>query len=167
VLQRPGQAAAEDPGVERVVAVLDQDRAPGEVEESPPGVAELGSAFEHVALDQVAALGVGVDRGSSVDEGVEKAQGAAEAKPLGADLEDQEGPVAGGLDVNRDELRLRQRRVGADRDQVGLGGRLPGDGFQRAARLESKNAGLTLRSSAHGCVARRPGLPRPSTRSCE
>jgi hypothetical protein len=33
VLERLGKAAAEDPGVEGVVAVLDQHRPPGEVEE--------------------------------------------------------------------------------------------------------------------------------------
>ena len=97
--------AAEDPGVEGVVAVLDQDGPPGEVEEGPPGVAELGRVDEHLALDQVPPLGVGVDRRPGVDQGVEQAQRPAQPEPLGADLEDQEGPVAGGLDVHRDELR--------------------------------------------------------------
>jgi hypothetical protein len=136
VLERARQAAAEDPGVEGVVAVLDQHRAAGEVEESPAGVAELGRADQHLPLDQVPALGVGVDRGASVDERVEEPQRAAQSETLGADLEDQEGPVAGRLDVDRHELGLCQRRVRADRDEVQLETRLPGHRLGRAPRLE-------------------------------
>ena len=42
VLERPGEATAEDPGVERVMAVLDQHRGAGEVQEGAAGVRELG-----------------------------------------------------------------------------------------------------------------------------
>ena len=77
-----------------------------------------------------------------MDQGVEESQGAGEAKPLGADLQDQEGPVARGLDVHRHELRLRERRVRADRDEVGFRRRLPGNGFKRAAGLELQYAFL-------------------------
>jgi hypothetical protein len=118
MLEWPGQAAAEDPGVEGVMAVLDQDRPAGEMKERAPGIAELGRVDEHLALDQVPALGVGVDRRPGVDQGVEQAQGTAQPEPLGADLEDQEGPVAGSLDVHRDELGLLQRRLRADRQEV-------------------------------------------------
>jgi len=118
VLERPRQAPAQDPGVEGVVAVLDQDRSPCEMEEGAPGVPELRCVDEHLALDQVPALCVGVDRRPGVDQGVEEAERSAEPEPLGADLEDQERPVAGGLDVDRDELGLLQRRARADRREV-------------------------------------------------
>jgi len=136
VLERARQPAAQDPGVEGVVAVLDQHRAPGEMQEGPAGVAELGRADQHLPLDQVAAFGVGVDRRPGVDEGVEKAQRAAQPEALGADLEHQEGSVPRRLDIDGNELGLSQRRVRADGDEVILGGRLPGDGFGRAAGLE-------------------------------
>jgi len=139
VLERPGQAATQDPGVERVVAVLDQDGAAGEVEEGPTRVAELGGAFQHLALDQVPALGVGVDGSARVHQGVEEAQGAHQVEALGADLEDQEGPVAGSLDVHRHELRLRQGRVRADGQDL-IARRLPGDRFDSAAGLEPKKS---------------------------
>ena len=73
VLEWPGKAAAEDPGVEGVMAVLDQDGAAGEVEEGAAGVRELGGVDQHLALDQVPPLGIGVDRRPAVDQGVEEA----------------------------------------------------------------------------------------------
>ena len=137
VLERPGEAPAQDPGVEGVVAVLDQDRSPGEVEEGPPRVAELGRIDEHFALDQVPPLGVGVDRRPGVDEGVEETQRPAQPEPLGTDLEDEEGAVTGGLDVHRHELGLLERRLGADRGEiVPILDRLPGDQLASPARLE-------------------------------
>ena len=76
-----------------------------------------------------------------MDQGVEEAEGPAEAKPLGADLEDQEGPIAGRLDVHRDELRLVERSIGADRRVVVLAfRRLPSDQLGGAARLEPERA---------------------------
>jgi len=74
VLERPGEASPQDPGVEGVVAVLDQDRSACEVEERPPGVAELRGVDEHLAFDQVPPLGVGIDRRPGMDEGVEQPQ---------------------------------------------------------------------------------------------
>jgi hypothetical protein len=100
------------------MAVLDQHRTPGEVEEGAAGVGELGSVDQHLTPDEVPPLGVRVDRRPAVDQGVEEAQRSAQAEALGADLEHQKGPVAGGLDVDGDELRLRQGRVGADRGQL-------------------------------------------------
>ena len=141
VLQRPAEAAAEDPGVEGVVAVLHQHGSTGEVEECSPGVAELGSVDEHLALDQVPPLGIGIDRRPGVDERVEEAQRAAQAETLGTDLEHQEGPVPGGLDVHRDELGVLQRRVWAHRREVVLlGGRHPGDELVGAPWLEPQGA---------------------------
>ena len=55
VLQRPGEPAAQDPGVEGIVAVLDEDRAPREVEKGAARVAELGRVDQHLPLDQVCA----------------------------------------------------------------------------------------------------------------
>jgi len=128
VLERPGEAPAQDPGVEGVVAVLDQDRSPCEMEEGAPGVPELRCVDEHLALDQVPALCVGVDRCPGVDQGVEEPERSAEPEPLSADLEDQERPVAGGLDVDRDELGFLERGLRANRREVVASlDRLPGD----------------------------------------
>jgi hypothetical protein len=108
VLERPGEPAAENPGVEGVVAVLDEHGSPGEVEEGPPRVTELWCVDEHLALDQVPPLGVRIDRRPGVDQGVEKAERPAQPEPLGADLEHEEGPVSSRLDVHRHELGLLQ-----------------------------------------------------------
>jgi hypothetical protein len=117
VLEGCAQPASHQPGIEGVVAVLDQDGAPGEAQEGPPGVAELGRADQHLAVDQVAAAGVGVDRRPAVDQGVEEGQGAGEPESLGPDLQDQEGAVAGGLHVQGHELGLLQERL---RTHLGL-----------------------------------------------
>jgi hypothetical protein len=146
VFERPGEAPAQDPGVEGVVAVLDQDGSPGEMEEGPPGVAELGRVDEHLPLDEVPSLRVGVDRRPGVDQGVEQAQGPTQPEPLGADLEDEEGPVAGGLDVDRDELGFLQRRLRADRlEVVATFDRLPGDQLGRPPGLEPEPAVVRFR----------------------
>ena len=137
MLERPGKAAAEDPGVEGVMAVLDQHRTAGEVEEGAAGVRELRGVDQHLATDQVPPLGVGVDRSPAVDEGVEETQRSAQPEALGADLEDQEGPVSGGLDVDSNELGFRQGRVRADRREVVLAAfRLPCDRPRRPPGLE-------------------------------
>ncbi len=150
VLQGPGEAPTEDPGVEGVMAVLDQDRAPGEVEEGPPGVAELRRIDEHLALDEVPPLGVGVDRRPGVDEGVEETQRPAQPEPLGTDLEDQEGPVAGGFDVHRHELGFLQRRLGADRREViATLDRLPRDELGSPPGLEPERPLLRFSHGVH------------------
>jgi tryptophanyl-tRNA synthetase len=160
VLEGLGEPAPEDPGVEGVVAVLDQDGAPREVEEAPPGVPELGRVDQHLALDQVAALGVRVDRRPRVDEGVEEAERAAQPEALGADLEDQEGAVAGGLDVDGDVLRPGQRGVRADRREILVGTpELPEDGLVGTPRLQLQRPD---RAVVHGLIVRSkaPMAPR-------
>jgi len=94
--------------------VLDQDRTPREAQEGPAGVGKVRGADQHRAVDLVAPAGVGVDGRPAVDQGVEEGQRSAQPEALGADLEDQERGVAGGLDVDGDELGFRQRGVRAD-----------------------------------------------------
>ena len=123
------------------MAVLDQDRSTGEMEEGAAGVGELWSVDQHLAPDQVPPLGVGVDRRPAVDQGVEEAQRSAQPEALGADLEDQERSIPGGLDVHRDELSLRQRRFGADRGKfILLAHGLPLDQLQRPPGLEAQRS---------------------------
>ncbi len=66
------QAAADEPGVKRVVAVLDQHGALREAQECPSRVLELGGADQHRAFDVVTPAGIWVDRGAAVDESVEE-----------------------------------------------------------------------------------------------
>jgi len=158
VLEWPGKAATEDPGVEGVVAVLDQDGSPGKMQEGPPSVAELGRVDEHLPLDQVPPLGVGVDRRPGVNQRVEQAQGPAQPKPLGSDLEDQEGPVAGRLDVHGDELGFLQWRLRADRREVvATLDRHPGDELGGPAGLEPQRPVAGFRHRLH---RRYPGEAR-------
>jgi hypothetical protein len=70
--QRALQAAAHQPGIERIVAVFDQDGALGEAEERAASVAKFGSADQHRPVDVVPLLGVWVDRRAAIDERVEK-----------------------------------------------------------------------------------------------
>jgi hypothetical protein len=113
VLERAVQAAPHEPGVKGVVAVLDQDRALGKAQKAAADVAELGRADQHGAVDLVPAAGIRVDGSPAVDQRVEKRQGAFQSEALGAHLENQERPVAGGLDVQRHEVSVLERRGGS------------------------------------------------------
>jgi len=119
VLQRLLEAAPDEVGVEGVVAVLDQHRPAREAEEGRAGFAEAGRARQHGAVDLVALLRVAVDRGAGLHQRVEEGQRAREPEALGADLDDQEGPVAGGLHVERDVLGFLERGPGGDRRAFG------------------------------------------------
>jgi hypothetical protein len=135
VLERALQAAADEPGVERVVAVLDEHGGPRESKEGAPGVLELGRADEHRALDPVPAPRVRVDRRPAVDERVEEAQRAVEREALRADLQDQERRVPGRLHVQGDELRGVERRAAPHLRRVD-GYLLPWHRLGGATRLE-------------------------------
>ena len=104
VLERVLKPATHQPGVEGVVAVLDQDRTMGEPQKSAARVFELRRADEHGAVDVVALAGIRVDRGSAVDERVEERERPIEPEALGTHLEDEEGRIAGGLDIEGHEL---------------------------------------------------------------
>jgi hypothetical protein len=151
VLERALEAAADEPGVESVVTVLDQHRALGEAEERASGVLELRRADEHRAVDVVTLASEGVDWRPAVDEGVEERERAVQAKPLGADLEHEERRVACGLDVQGDELGVVKRRRAADLGRID-GDLLVGDEGRGAARLQEQRLGafsfLTHRASA-------------------
>jgi hypothetical protein len=114
VLERALQAPADEPRVECVVAVLDEHGAVSESQEGTPRVAKLRRPDEHRAVDVVAPVRVRVDRRLAVHERVEERQRAVEAKPLGADLEDEKRRVPGGLDVQRYELRFIKPCLGAN-----------------------------------------------------
>jgi hypothetical protein len=125
MLERAFQPSADEPGVERVVAVLDQHRALGEAEKAPTRVFEFGRADEHRAVDVVPLSGVRIDGRPAVDQRVEKRERAVEGEALGADLEDEERRIARGLDVKRDELGVVEPRP------VGDLGRVDSDLFPR------------------------------------
>jgi hypothetical protein len=72
--QRAFQAATDQPAVEGVMAVLDENSALCESKEGPPRVAKLGRADQHRSVYVVALLGVGVDRCAAVDKSVEKGE---------------------------------------------------------------------------------------------
>jgi hypothetical protein len=76
VSQRALQAPAHQPGVEGIVAVLDEHGALGESKERSAGVTKFGRPDQHRPVDVVALLGVWIDRGSAVDERVEKRERA-------------------------------------------------------------------------------------------
>jgi hypothetical protein len=141
------EPAAHEPRVERVVAVLHQHRAVGEAQEGPPGVAEVRRADEHRPIDVVPPLGVRVDRCPAIDEGVEEGERPVEAKALGAELQDQEGRVACGLDVEGDELSVFETGLGPDLRGVD-GDLLPWHRLRRAARLEKEGLGAHQRAWA-------------------
>jgi hypothetical protein len=128
------ESAADQVGVEGVVAVLDQHRAAREAEEGGSNVGEAGRAREHRAVDLVALLRVAVDRRPALDQGVEEGQGADEVEALGPDLDDQERAVAGRFNVECDELRLLQGRLVGDR--LRLPNQLLEEDFRTGSRLE-------------------------------
>ena len=72
--ERVFQPAPDQPRVERIVAVLDEDRAVCEAQECAPGVLELRRADEHRAVDVMTPPRVWVDRGTAVDQSVEEGE---------------------------------------------------------------------------------------------
>jgi hypothetical protein len=118
MLERAFQPAADEPRVERVVAVLDQHRALGKAEERPPGIPELGRPDQHRPVDVVSLPRVWIDGRAAVDERVEERKRALEDESLGADLEDEERRVAGSLHVERHELRVVELRPRGDLGRV-------------------------------------------------
>jgi len=135
VLERALESAPDEPGVKRIVAVLDQHRALRETQECPTRILELRGADQHRALDVMTAACIRVDGCAAVDEGVEEGQWAVELESLGADLQHEKRGVAGGFDVQGHVLSFLERGLrfqlrGVDRDL------LPRHGLDRAARLE-------------------------------
>jgi hypothetical protein len=137
MLERAFQAAAHEPRVERIVAVLDQDSALREAQECAAGIPELGRADQHRAIDVVAPFCVRVDGCPAVDQGVEERERTLQLEAFGPDLEDEERRVARRLHVQGDELRLVKLRVGADFGGVD-GDLLPRHRLRRAAGLEQE-----------------------------
>jgi hypothetical protein len=135
VLERALEAAADEPAVESVVAVLDEDGALCEPQESPARVAELGSAYQHRSVDVVPLFRVRVDRRAAVDQCVEERQRTRQLESLGPQLEHQEWGVAGRLDVDGDELCFVQRCLRPKLRRVDRN-LFPGDRLGRASRLE-------------------------------
>jgi hypothetical protein len=135
VLERGLETSPDEPGVERIVAVLDQYCALSKTQEGAPRVPELRGADEHGAVDVVAPARVGIDGRAAVDQRVEEGQGTCEREPLGADLEHQERGVAGRLDVKRNELRVLKLSLGTELRSIDRD-RLPRHQVDRSARLE-------------------------------
>jgi len=88
VLERAFESAPDEPGVKRIVAVLDQHGSLRETQECPACILELWGADQHRSLDVVTAPRIWVDRCAAVDEGVEERQRPLELESLGADLQD-------------------------------------------------------------------------------
>ena len=112
MLERALQPATHQPGVECVVTVLDQNGGMREVKEGPARITELRRADQHGPVDVVALAGIGVDRRAAVHQRVEEGKRAAEPKPLGPQLQDQERGVARRLDVDGHELCIHQPCLG-------------------------------------------------------
>ena len=135
VLERAFKASADQPRVERVVAVLDEHRAVGETQEGPPGIAKLRCADQHRAVDVVPPVRVRVDRRLAVHQRVEEGERAVELEALRADLQDQEWRVACALDVQGDELRVVQAGLRAEPGRVD-GDLFPQHGLDHSPRFE-------------------------------
>ncbi len=72
VLERALESSAHQPGVEGIVAVLDENCALSESEEGPASVAKLRRTDQHRTVDVMSFLGIGIDRCTAVDEGIEE-----------------------------------------------------------------------------------------------
>jgi len=148
MLERAFQTATDEPGVERIVTVLDEHRALRETEECPAGVPELGRPDQHRAVDVVTPFRIGVDGCAAVDQRVEERERAVQFESLGADFEDEERRVARRLHVQGDELRVIKLRAGADLRGVDRD-LLPRHGLRGAAGLEQdRSLGHLAKASA-------------------
>jgi hypothetical protein len=150
MLQWALKPATDEPRVEGVVAVLNENGALSKPQEGPTRIPEFRRSDQHGAVDVVALACVGIDRRAAVDEGVEEGQWTVETEALGAELQDQERRVARGLDVDRDELSVLQP---GPRRELGCidGDLLPRHRLGRTARLEEDR----LRNHRAGAKARR------------
>lgn len=137
MLQRALEPSANEPGVEGIVAVLDQDCAVRETQERPARVAELGSPDQHRPVDVMALLRIRIYWRPAIDEGVKEGQGARQLESLSAQLEHEERGVARRLDVDGDELRVFQQRLRTEFRRVNSYF-LPGDKLCRPARLQEQ-----------------------------
>lgn len=164
MLERALEAATDEPGIEGVVAVLDEHRPLGEAQKRAARVLELRRADEHRTVDVMAPSRVGVDGSATVDERVEERQRPVETEPLGADLEDEEGRVAGRLHVEGDELRVGQRRPPADLRRVDRD-LVPGHRLNRASRLEEQSLGAHVLACARARRAHAISSPVRARRS--
>jgi hypothetical protein len=129
------EPSTDEPGIERVVTVLNEHSTMSEPQECPASVPELGGADEHGAVDVMAPACVGIYRRTAVDERVEERKGTIETESLRAKLEDKEWRIASRLDVDGDELGGLQPRL---RCQLGCidGDLFPRHRLRRTARLE-------------------------------
>jgi hypothetical protein len=147
VLQRAFEPPTNEPAVEGVVAVLDQNGALGEPKERPTCVAEFRRSNQHRPVDVMTLPGIGIDRRPAIDEGVEEGMRARKLESLGAQLQHEERGVACRFDVDGDELRIVQQRLRAELWRVD-GNFLPGDRLRRPARLQVERLqGCRLRSA--------------------
>ena len=146
VRQRCLETAAHEPGVESVVAVLDQHGTLRESEKCAPDILEFGCADEHGTVDLMALSRIRIDGGAAVDQGVEEGERTAEIEALGAQLQDQEGRVARGFDVQGHELGLVERGRRADVRSIDCD-LLPRHRLRGAARFEKDRLQLRLRSA--------------------
>jgi hypothetical protein len=133
--QRAFQPAANQPRVEGIVAVLDENGALGESKERSAGVTKFGRPDQHRPVDVMPLLGIRIDGRAAVDEGVEKRQRARKLEPFGTKLEHQEWRVAGRLDVNGHELSLAKGRLGAELGSIDRD-LFPRHRFSGASRLQ-------------------------------
>src|SRR5258708_10431543 len=156
------QAATNKPCVERVMAVLDEHGALRESQKRTAGVPEFRRADQHRAIDVMALFRVWIDGCPAIDQRVEERERGVEGEPLRSKLQDQEGSVAGRLDVERDELGLFQP---SQRPNLGCVDRdlLPRHQLHRATGLEVQR----LRAHRASASARRahPISSRPRARS--
>jgi hypothetical protein len=72
VLERGLEASPDEPGVEGIVAVLDQNSALSKTQEGPARVPELGGADEHRTVDVVSPARIRIDGRAAVDQRVEE-----------------------------------------------------------------------------------------------
>ena len=135
MFERALQSTADEPCVEGVVAVLDQDRAVSEAQKGPTRVSKLRRPDEHGTVDVVAPVGVGVDRRLAIDKCVEERQRPVKPEALCADLEHEEWRVTRRLHVQRDELSFIEPRVRSDLGSVDRD-LFPGDRFHGSPGLE-------------------------------
>jgi hypothetical protein len=108
MLERALEASTDEPGVERIVAVLDENGALGESQKCPSRIPEFGGADEHRAVDVVTLARVRVDGRATIHQRVEEGEWAVEAESLGPQLQDKERRIACRLDVDGDELGILQ-----------------------------------------------------------
>jgi hypothetical protein len=153
MLQRAFEPAANQPGIKRVVAVLNEHGAMSKAQERSACISEFGRSDQHRTVDVMALARIRIDWRAAIDQRVKESKRAGQLESLSAQLEHEKRCVACGLNVDGDKLGIVQECLRAELRRVDCD-LLPLDRLRGAARFEEDRLhGDRLRAARRNCIS--------------